>query len=152
MRMPPMEPSSTGWTYDDDALFYNAHVLAGLLVGVRPQPIPRTIALRNPHEDVVASGPFRRDYFGTSGDGSYSVLSTRGKASVLTQGYVLFHNEVKRRGAKRAMTPMWRPRPVLEHHHNDVIECVLRSWAHCLTVPLLEARLHPFLALAPPSG
>lgn len=107
MRMPPIGP--TAWTYDDDALFHTAQVLAGLLSGVSPQPIPRTIALMSPRENVVASGPFRRDHFGLAGDGSYSALKPSRKSSAITKGFAMIHNEVKRQGAKRASTPMWRP-------------------------------------------
>jgi len=78
-------------------------------MGVTPQPITRTIALMSPRENVVASGPFRRDHFGLAGDGSYSALKPSRKSSAITKGFAMIHNEVKRQGSKRASTPMWRP-------------------------------------------
>ena len=107
MRMPPIGPDA--WSYEDDALFYTAQVLAGLLAGVPPQPIPRTIALMSPTENLVASGPFSRLLFGTSGDGRYSVMRTRKGSSAFTVGFSMIHNEIRRQGAKRATTPQWRP-------------------------------------------
>ena len=105
--MPPIGP--TAWTYEDDALFYTTQVLAGLLAGVRPQPIPRTIALMSPTDNLVASGPFSRFFFGTSGDGSYSVMRTSRGSSAFTVGFSMIHNQIRKQGAKRAVTPQWRP-------------------------------------------
>ena len=54
MRMPPTGP--TAWTYDDDALFYTAQVLSGLLAGVNPQAIPSD---DRPHEPKGRRGGLR---------------------------------------------------------------------------------------------
>ena len=56
----------------------------------------------------MASGPFRMDHFGVSGDGRYSVLKPSRKSSSLTKGFAVIQNEVRRQSAKRAVTPMWR--------------------------------------------
>jgi hypothetical protein len=107
MRTPSNLPSP-GWSYEDQALYYTANVLSGLLVGVKPASIPRTIALMSPAENVVASGPFRREHFGVAGDGSYQFRKTSKRSSALTAGYVMARNSASRYSAKQAATPKWR--------------------------------------------
>ena len=108
MRTPRNLPS-TGWTSEDQALYYTAQVLGGLLSGVSPQPIPRRIATRGIGEDLVATGPCRREHSPQKGDGNGAVSKPPKHASGPTTGVSAVGNSVGRQKAKRTNTPKWRP-------------------------------------------
>jgi hypothetical protein len=62
----------------------------------------------SPAEDVVATGPFRREHFGVAGDGSYQFRKISKRSSALTAGYVMARNSASRYNARQAATPKWR--------------------------------------------
>ena len=100
MRTPRNLPS-TGWTSEDEALYYTAQVFGGLLSGVSPQPIRRRIATRGIGEDLVATGPCRRELPRQSGDANCAVGKPPKHASTPTTGVSAVGNSVGRQKAKR---------------------------------------------------
>jgi hypothetical protein len=108
MRTPRNLPS-TGWTSEDEALYYTAQVFGGLLSGVSPQPIRRRIATRGIDEDLVATGPCRREHSPQSADAHCAVSKTPRHASTVTSGVLAVGNSGGRQKTKRTSTPKWRP-------------------------------------------
>jgi hypothetical protein len=108
MRTPRNLPS-TGWTSEDEALYYTAQVFGGLLSGVNPQPIRRRIATRGIGEDLVVTGPCRRELARQSGDANCAVGKTPRHVSTPTTGVLAVGNSVGRQKAKRKNAPKWRP-------------------------------------------
>lgn len=108
MRTPRNLPS-TGWTSEDEALYYTAQVFGGLLSGVSPQPIRRRIATRGIGEDLVATGPCRRELARQSGDANWAVSKTPKHVSPPTTGVLAVGYSVGRQKAKRKSAPKWRP-------------------------------------------
>ena len=108
MRTPRNLPS-TGWTSEDEALYYTAQVFGGLLSGVSPQRIRRRIATEGIGEDLVVTGPCRRELARQSGDANCAVGKTPRHASTPTTGDLAVGNSVGRQKAKRKNAPKWRP-------------------------------------------
>ena len=108
MRTPRNLPSA-GWTSEDEALYYTAQVFGGLLSGVSPQPIRRRVATKGIGEDLVVTGPCRRELARQSGDANCAVGKTARHASTPTKGDLAVGNSVGRQKAKRKNAPKWRP-------------------------------------------
>jgi hypothetical protein len=96
------------WTYEDEVLYYTFVVLCRLRSGQELAPVSRTFALMDPYEHLVASGPYRRQFFGSLGNAQYYHQVNR-SGSVVLMGVTAIGNSTRRQRAEEDATLLWRP-------------------------------------------
>lgn len=102
-------PAGIPWTYEDEVLHYTAVVLDSRRRGAALVPVLHTFPLDDPDEFMVASGPYRRDYFGPAGDGTYLTQNYHHRDTLLTVSAKALSNSRSRHRARAEAAHRWRP-------------------------------------------
>jgi hypothetical protein len=102
-------PAEIPWTYEDEALHYTAVVLDSRKRGAALEPALHTFPLDDPDEFMVASGPYRRDYFGPAGDGTYLAHAYHHRDTLLAMSAKALSNSRQRRVARDETAHRWLP-------------------------------------------
>ncbi len=96
------------WSYEDEALYYTAVALDRLRRGLELEPDLHTFPLDDPDEYIVASGPYRRYFFGPAGGSTVLTHSYHSRDPMSLKNVTAVVNSLTRPQAEREVEQQWR--------------------------------------------